>query len=62
MVSYHKLACHTFAEHEVHGKSILDTIRGPRTLLGRLFDRRRLPMVLGAACKTLIDSERRKTA
>ena len=49
MVSYHKLACYTFAEHEVHGKSILDTIRGPRTLLGRLFDRRRLPVVLGIA-------------
>ena len=47
MVSYHKLACYTFAAHEVHGKSILDTTRGPKTWRGRLFDRRRLPVVLG---------------
>ncbi len=47
MVSYHKLACFTFGEHEVHGKSILDTIRRPRTLRARLLDRRRFPVVLG---------------
>ena len=47
LVSYHKLACYTFAAHEVHGKSILDTTRRPRTLGARLFDRRRLPVVLG---------------
>ena len=47
MVSYHKLACYTFATHEVHGKSILDTIRGPQTRGARLFDRRRLPVVFG---------------
>ena len=47
MVSYHKLACYTFATHEVHGKSILDTIRGPQTRGARLLDRRRLPVVLG---------------
>ena len=47
LVSYHKLACFTFGEHEVHGKSILDTIRRPRTLRARLLDRRRFPVVLG---------------
>lgn len=47
MVSYHKLASYTFVTHGVHGKSILDTIRGPQTRVAKLFDRRRLPVVLG---------------
>lgn len=47
MVSYHGLACFTFGEHEVHGKSILDTTRRPRTLRARVLDKRRLPVVLG---------------
>lgn len=49
MVSYHKLACFTFREHEVHGKSILDTTRRPRTLRARLLDKRHCPVVLGIA-------------
>ena len=47
MVSYHKLACYTFAAHEVHGRSILDTTRRSRTLRANFFDRRRLPVVFG---------------
>ena len=47
MVSYHKLACYTFAAHEVHGRSILDTTRRSRTLRAKFFDRRRLPVVFG---------------
>ena len=47
MVAYHKLACFTFDAHEVHGKSILDTTRKPRSFLSGLVDRRRLPVVLG---------------
>ena len=47
MVAYHKLACYTFAATEVHGKSILDTIRKPKSLLARLVDRRWRPVGLG---------------
>ena len=47
LVAYHKLACYTFAAHGVHGKSILDTTRKPKSFPAGLFDRRRLPVVLG---------------
>ena len=47
MIAYHALACYTFTEHEVHGKSILDTTRKPRSLLAGLVDKRRLPVFLG---------------
>ena len=47
MVAYHKLACYTFAANEVHGKSILDTIRKPKSLWARLVDRRWRPVGLG---------------
>ena len=47
MLAYHDLACYTFTAHEVHGKSILDTTRKPRSLLAGWVDRRRLPVTLG---------------
>ena len=47
MVAYHKLACYTFAANQVHGKSILDTIRKPKSLWTRLVDRRWRPVGLG---------------
>ena len=47
MLAYRDLACYTFAAHEVHGKSILDTIRKPRSFVAGWVDKRRLPVFLG---------------
>lgn len=47
MIAYHGLACYTFPDHEVHGKSILDTTRKPGSVLAGLVDKRRLPVFLG---------------
>ena len=48
MLAYHDLACYTFTAHEVHGKSILDTIRKPRSFVAGWLDKRRLPVFLGS--------------
>ena len=47
MLAYHELARYTFAAHEVHGKSILDTTRKPRSFVAGWVDKRRLPVFLG---------------
>ena len=47
MLAYHDLACYTFAAHEVHGKSILDATRKPRSFVAAWIDKRRLPVVFG---------------
>lgn len=48
MLAYHDLACYTFAAHEVHGKSILDTTRKPTSFVAGWVDKRRLPVFLGS--------------
>lgn len=47
MEAYHKLAWYTYSTHEVHGRSIRDTLRKAQGWLGRLTDRRTRPLVLG---------------
>ena len=48
MAAYRTLACHTFAAHEVHGRSVLDTIRPCPNLWARLWDKRFRAVTLGA--------------
>ena len=49
MVAYRKTACCTYGRNEVHGRTVLDTLRKPGTRWGRLHDGRCLPAVIGAA-------------
>ena len=47
MPTYRALACHTFVEHGVHGRSVLDTIRPCPTFWARLWDKRFRAVTLG---------------
>ena len=47
MAAYRSLACYTFAAHEVHGRSILDTTRPCPNFRARLWDKRFRAVTLG---------------
>ena len=47
MEAYHRLACVTYNAHEVHGRSIRDTLCKPQGRFGWLTDRRTQPVVWG---------------